>query len=377
MVTPVKKNIEFNRIVLTVSSLIVIGIIILASVSTTYSQEKLGIPNYFLSRQLIYLFVGIFAALFFYKINIEFLKKYSFHLFFVNIVLLAAVFIPQLGFGHGGARRWLNLGPVMIQPAEFLKLTFIVFFAAFISEIMDSRQLGKKRKKNKTIPINRNIAVSIVLFFVTVFILYKQPDLSNLGIIVALFLIMIFLSGIPIKTLLILAPIPIVALLYILKVSPHVLNRILVFMDPGRDPMGIGYQIKQATIAIGSGGLFGLGLGMSKQKLFLPETMGDSIFATFAEETGFLGSFLLLSIFIVFLWTGFQISRNASCQFKSLVAVGLTSWIIIQAFVNMGAMLEIMPLTGVTLPFISYGGSHLIAEMMAVGLLLNIAKNNK
>jgi len=166
------------------------------------------------------------------------------------------------------------------------------------------------------------------------------------------------------------------SLIALIKVAPYRMARILVFLDPQTDPLGIGYQIKQALIAIGSGGILGLGLGLSQQKFgFLPQPMSDSIFAVFAEESGFLGATLLISLFFLFLFRGIQISKKVNDNFLKLSAVGICCWISLQALINIGSMIGILPLSGTPLPFISYGGSHLIAELTGVGILLNISKN--
>lgn len=164
--------------------------------------------------------------------------------------------------------------------------------------------------------------------------------------------------------------------IFLMRTAPYRFNRLLVFLHPETDPMGIGFQIKQALIAVGSGGILGLGLGMSRQKFgFLPQPIGDAIFAVFTEETGFIGALILISLFLVFAWRGLKIVKNSADKFSGLLALGITSWIIIQAFVNIGSMIGILPLSGIPLPFISYGGSHILAEMIAIGLLLNISKN--
>jgi cell division protein FtsW len=156
------------------------------------------------------------------------------------------------------------------------------------------------------------------------------------------------------------------------------MKRILVFLNPGIDPMGMGYQMKQILITIGSGGIFGLGLGMSVQKFgWIPQTMSDSIFAIFAEETGFVGSVVLIFLFLLLLWRGFRIAKMSQNKFSQLLAMGISCWICIQAFINIGAMIGLLPLTGIPLPFISYGGSHMVAELIGIGILLNISKSSK
>jgi cell division protein FtsW len=164
---------------------------------------------------------------------------------------------------------------------------------------------------------------------------------------------------------------------FLIKISPYRSSRISIFFNPTRDPLGAGYQLKQALIAVGSGGLFGKGLGLSQQKLgFLPQVLGDSIFAIFAEETGFFGALFLIFLFLIFLWRGLKIAKSSSELFFKLLAFGITSQIVVQAFINIGALIGILPLTGIPLPFISYGSSHLLAELIGVGILLNISRTN-
>ena len=370
-----KFNINSYALVATVGALLMIGIVILASVSTIYSQKIFGEPYHFLIRQIIHIIFGCFLGLIMYKIKLELIKRWSSYILIANLILLAAVFIPGIGFAAGGASRWIKLGPFMAQPAEFLKLSFVIFLSAWLANIAELR-LSKKKKKKRKISDFRPIIICLPLFIITAIILYFQPDISNLAVIVATALIIYFFSGVSIWNTMAIFGMGLAGLGLVMKMAPHTVNRILIFMNPGYDPMGLGWQVKQISIAIGSGGLFGLGLGMSKQKFgFLPEIMSDTPFAIFAEETGFIGSIILISLFIAFLWIGFEISRTSTDKFCSLAAVGITSWIIIQTFVNIGAMLRVLPMTGIALPFISYGGSHLVTELMAVGLLLNISKN--
>jgi len=207
-------------------------------------------------------------------------------------------------------------------------------------------------------------------------LLYYQPDISTLGTIIFVAALMYFSANTPLWHSIFLILLGGGGLLVLIKLASYRLNRFLVFLKPETDPLGIGYQIKQALIAVGSGGIFGLGLGMSRQKFgVLPQTMSDSIFAIFSEETGFIGSLILVFLFLVVLWRGFTISKKTKDKFSQFLSLGITSWITIQAFINIGSMIGIFPLTGSPLPFISYGGSHLVVEMVGIGILLNISKN--
>jgi len=366
------RNKYAKTIIALIGSIIIIGIIILASVSTIYSQQKLGTPYHFLTRQVIYLLIGIFGAYIIYKIDLEKIKKYSLFLVLANIALLAAVFIPGIGWGSGGAKRWIILGPLQLQPTELLKLTFIIFAATWLAKAVESL----KNKKN-FITNFRHLAMCCIVFIVIAAILIKQPDISSFAVLFFIFSIMLFVSGIQLRYFLGIIILGLTILISIILRMPHTIKRIETFLNPTDDILGAGLQIHQAAIAIGSGGLFGLGLGMSKQKMgFLPETLSDTIFAIFAEETGFVGCIVLILLFIAFTWTGFNIAKKTKDKFSSIAAAGIVSWISIQAFINISAMLGIIPLTGIALPFISYGGSHLITELFAIGLLLNIAKKS-
>ena len=268
----------------------------------------------------------------------------------------------------GGARSWVNLGITSFQPSELLKLTFVLYLASWLSA--------------KTEKAKKNFSTTLIAFFAVIglisALLFLQPDVGTLGIIVITGFLMYFLAGIPWKhaLLIIFAVIALLALSF--NFAPYRLDRLLVLINPSIDPMGISYQIKQALIAIGSGGIFGRTPGMGIQMFgFLPQPMADSIFACFAEEWGLIGSLSLIFLFLIFIWRGFAIAKNTPDKFCQLTALGLSVWIALQAFVNIGSMVGILPLTGIPLPFISYGGSALVAELIGLGILLNISKNSR
>ena len=345
-----------------VVALIFLGILILASVSASFSQEKFGTTYYFLNHQLLFGFLpGIILGFLAFRLPLDSLKKWTLVLLLINLILLAMVFLPKIGSSSGGAARWLNFGPISFQPSEFLKLTFILYLAAWLT--------------NKTRKINLLIAFLIIIGAVSLLLIF-QPDISTLGVIVLVAAMMYFLAETPIWHSILIILLGTAGLFSLIKLAPYRAARLLVFLKPEIDPMGISYQIKQALIAVGSGGITGLGLGMSGQKFgFLPGAISDSIFALFSEETGFIGSIILIFLFLMFLWRGFRAGRLSQDKFSLLTALGISSWIIIQAFVNIGAMIGILPLTGIPLPFISYGGSAIVAELIGVGILLNISKN--
>lgn len=350
--------------------LLIFGILILSSVSASLSLEKFGKTYYFLNHQILFgLIPGIILAFLAFRIRLDFLRKWAPILLLINIILVAMVFLPEIGSSFGGATRWLNLGIVSFQPAEFLKLTFILYLATWLTSKTSGQGTGGGREFSQTF-----IAFLIVIGLISLLLIF-QPNISTLGIIVFTAVLMYFLANTPFWHSILIILAGAISLFSLIKIAPYRLSRLLVFLNPETDPMGIGYQIKQALIAVGSGGIFGLGLGMSGQKFgFLPQSISDSIFAILAEETGFIGSLILISFFLIFFWRAFKISKETPDKFSQLLSLGISLWILIQAFVNIGAMIGILPLSGIPLPFISYGGTHLVAELIGVGILLNISK---
>jgi len=237
---------------------------------------------------------------------------------------------------------------------------------------------AKKRFFEKEENFKYTFIPFLIISAIITLLLMKQSDLSTLVVIISSGAIMYFASGTPLWHIILMALIGGGTFLTLIKLAPYRMKRIMVFLNPDLDPMGIGYQIKQVLIGIGSGGIVGLGLGMSNQKFgFIPQIMSDSIFAIFSEEAGFIGSFGLILLFCLFLFRGFQIAKRTDDMFSKLFAIGFCSWICMQAFINIGAMTGLLPLTGIPLPFISYGGSHVAVELIGVGILLNISKQSK
>ena len=359
----------------TILFLILMGILILVSVSAAPSLEQYGSSTWLLFRHILFgLLPGGFLGYLAFKVNLSIIKKWAPLLLLGNLFLMILVFFPVIGISAGGSSRWLNLGITSFQPSETLKIAFILYLAAWLSSYLKKNGVGIQKLNRATSTL---ISFLTIIGIITV-LLVLQPDVSTLGVIIMSAVIMYFISGTPLIHSIGMAVIAAGGLALLIKFSEYRMKRFLVFMNHDLDPMGIGYQIKQALIAVGSGGIIGKGLGMGLQRYgFLPQTMGDSIFAIFSEETGFLGSFILVTLFLIFAWRGFIIAKNCNDEFSRLVCIGISSWIIIQAFVNIGAMLSLLPLTGIPLPFISYGGSALIAELFAVGIMLNISTKNQ
>ena len=360
-------------------TLIVLGILFLATLTGDSSLKKFGTTNYFLFHQILYgLIPGLILGIIFFKISLSFLKKIAPTLLLLNLIILTFVFLPIIGFQSGGASRWINLGIITFQPSEFLKITAILYLAVWL-ESRDSPAPKRKRfskKRKKAYNVKRTLIPFLVFLGIVSLIFILQRDISTLGIVAFISLLIYFGAGTPVWHSIVMILAGTGGLITLIRITPYRFSRLRVFLKPEIDPMGIGFQIKQALIAIGSGGIKGKGLGMSIQKLgFLPESMSDSVFAVFAEETGFIGSLILVILFLTFLWMGLRISKLANNKFCQLAALGITLWILTQAFINISSMIGISPLTGIPLPFISYGGSHLVAELIGMGILLNISKN--
>lgn len=369
-------------------ALLLSGILILASVSASFSLQKTGTTFYYLNHQLLYgLLPGLVFAAIAFMIPLERMRKWSFFALLAALIFMSFVFIPGIGTSSGGASRWISIGPVTsFQPSEILKLAFILYVASWLSskgkdsskqKTVASRNArrGEKRLAKLFYQLRHTFFPFIAIMAVIALLLLMQKNLSTLGVIVAVGLTMYFLSGAPFWHSLAMFFSGFMLAGLAILLTPFRMQRLAAFLNPSLDPLGQGYQAKQAIIGIGSGGLTGIGLGLSYQKFgLLPEPISDSIFAIFAEETGLIGALLLIGLYLAFSWRALVIARRAPDQFSRLVAAGIGIWISFQAFVNMGAMAGVVPLTGIPLPFISYGGSSLALSITALGALLNISR---
>jgi cell division protein FtsW len=301
------------------------------------------------------------------RIPYTFWRKYSFYIFLGALGLTLAVFIPHVGFAHGGARRWISLGFASFQPAELLKIAFVIYFSAW---------LAWTRKKQEDIKFR--IIPLIILLIIVAAALLRQPDTKSLILITAAACGMLFTSGVPWKKILAIVGIGLGAIVILAFARPYVMNRIKTFINPASDPRGASYQLQQSLIAIGSGGAFGRGLGQSVQKFnYLPEPQGDSIFAVIGEEFGFLGTTILLILYVFFAIRGFKIALRAPDTFSRYLVVGLVMLLTAQSFLNIASLVGLFPLTGVPLVFISQGGTSLMIALAAVGIILNISRYEK
>ncbi|MBU6323714.1 MAG: cell division protein FtsW [Patescibacteria group bacterium] len=291
------------------------------------------------------------------------LSRYAFPVYVGTLLFTLLVFVPGIGASANGASRWIDVRFTTIQPAEFLKFGVILFFAAYLAK--NQRRLSEW--KVGLLGFAGIVGVPAV-------ILLAQPNTSTTFIVGVTCFLMYFLSGAPLRDFAIIIAIGVIGVGSLIAVRPYALARITTFLHPASDPTGAGYQIQQALIAIGSGRVIGRGFGQGVQKFnYLPDPIGDSVFATMGEEFGFIGSVLFVLLFVAFMLRGLAIAGQSADLFGALLVIGLTLTISLSAFVNMGAMLGILPLTGLPLPFVSHGGTALMMALASVGLILNVA----
>lgn len=345
--------------------IVVFGLIMLSSASTVVAYEKFDDTNYYLKHQLLYgVVLGFLLFIVVSKIDYHYWLRWAFPLLIITILLLFAVFVPGIGYEFGGANRWINVGGILFQPTEVVKLTFLMYLATWLSK----REKNLKDFKEGLVPF------VFILGLIGVLVM-MEPDMGTMAVIAIISLVVYFIAGAPWRHIIWLTIGGSALFALLVKLAPYRAARFTIFLNPELDPQGIGYHINQALLAIGSGGLFGLGLGHSRQKFnYLPEVAGDSIFAVIAEELGFVFCVLLIILYLIFMYRGYLVARNAPDQFGRLLGAGIVTWISFQAFINMGAMVSILPLTGITLPLISYGSSSMVCLLTGCGILANISK---
>lgn len=344
--------------------LIGIGLVAVSSASAVLSFDRFGHNNYYFYRQLMFAGAGLVLLFIFSRIDYHIWRKWNRFLLIGAIGLLALVLVPAVGFQVGPARSWFNIGPFFLQPSEFAKLAVIFFLAAWF-----------ERKKGAESNFWFGIVPPLIAVAVVMALILLESDTGTAAVIAVIAASVFFATGAKLRYLSALALAGATGLWLLVKAAPYRAARIVTFFDPSIDPQGIGYHINQALLAIGSGGFWGYGFGLSRQKHnYLPEPIGDSIFAVMAEELGFLRILALVALFVVLGIAGMRIAKNAPDKFGSLTAAGITAWIVLQALVNIASISGLMPLTGITLPFISYGGSSLLALCIGVGIMLNISR---
>lgn len=353
-----------------VAAIVIFGMMMLASASAPVGYDRFGDSYYFVTHQVIFgLIPGIAGMLILSRVPYTFWKRHAWNLLLVSIALLVIVFIPGLSAGIGTAHSWISVGGLFsLQPSEVVKITFLFYLAAWLERRGDS---GVRDMHAGFLPFIGTLG-SIL------FLLLLQPDVGTMSIIAAMSLVVYFVAGAPILYVGGLVAGGVAALALLIGLEPYRAARFTTFLNPELDPQGIGYHINQALLAIGSGGFFGVGYGHSRQKFqYLPEVSGDSIYAVIGEEMGMFVATLVLVAFLAFLWRTLKVANEAPDKFGKYVCVGIAAWIVIQAFVNIGSMVAIMPMTGITLPFISYGGTSLAVSLWGVGIVLNISRYGK
>lgn len=343
------------------------GIIMIYSASYVWAEYKFQDPFKFVKNQGIFFLLGIFFMIMISKIPFSFFKKHCKKFFLFCIVLLIAVLIPGIGTVRNGSRSWFGIGSFGIQPSEFTKLAMILFTANYLTK----HEKEMKKFKKGILPI---LGLTLFIFF----LIMLQPDFGTGVILVMAIMGMLFVGGVPISFFLKLGTIGVIGIVGLILAAPYRLTRILSFLNPWKDPLGSGFQIIQSLYAIGPGGLFGYGFLNSRQKHFyLPEPQTDFIFSIISEEFGFMGILIVASLFLLIIYRGFTIARNSSELFPKYVAFGITFQIAFQAILNLMVVVGLIPVTGVTLPFLSYGGSSLLITLCGIGILLNISRKQK
>ncbi len=356
---------QYDRILLAVTFLLLaFGLLMVFSASFVMAEETRGDPYYFLKRQALWVAVGLVGLYMMSRLHYKQLKRFSILILLLNFVLLGLVFS---GFGSDmgtEARRWLALGPVVLQPSEFSKLALVIFTAAYLS--------------SRRVNIHNFWTASLVpLVFVgsVFFMIQFQPDMGTALVVVAGSMLVIIFAGMPVSQVAGLSLVFLPPLAYFTLKEEYRMQRLFTFLDPWADPSSAGYQVIQSLYALGPGHIFGTGLGRGKQKLFyLPEPQNDFIFAVIGEELGFIGAVAVLMLYLILIWRGFQISLQAPELFGSLLAAGITFMIAVQVLVNVAVVTGTVPVTGINLPLISAGGSSVFFTLVGIGILLNISR---
>ncbi|RXZ77111.1 stage V sporulation protein E [Paenibacillaceae bacterium] len=344
-----------------------IGLVMVYSASAVLSFNEHGDAFYYVKRQMLFALLGIGAMVLTMNTDYQLWKKVSRIGLVVCFGLLIIVLIPGIGVVRGGARSWLGIGSFGIQPSEFMKLAMIIFMAKMLST-----------SRYQITAFTRGLLPPLAILGAAFGMIMLQPDLGTGTVMMGASLLVIYAAGARLAHLGGLALVGVAGLVGLIAAAPYRLQRITSFLDPWQDPLGAGYQAIQSLYAIGPGGLIGLGLGMSRQKYsYLPEPQTDFIFAIIAEELGFIGGTAIILLFLILVWRGMRTAITASDSFGSLLAVGITGIVAVQVIINIGVVIGMMPVTGITLPLVSYGGSSLTLMLTALGILLNISRYSR
>jgi len=352
-----QNNVADRKLFILTLVLTALGLIVVADASSPAALSNFSDRFYYVKQQAVWGLIGLGALLVTSKIRYSFWEKIATPLFIASILLLILVLIPGIGVKVMGARRWIILGSVSFQPSEFVKLALSIYIAKVAA--------SEKGSLSYFLPIA--IVAGLIMF---------QPDLGTTLVVAAAGMAQVFVAGVNLLHFTGALVTGALASFILIMTSGYRRDRLMTFFQQSKDPLGKSYHIRQILLALGSGGIFGVGLGQSRQKfLFLPEAATDSIFAVIAEEVGFIGGVVLIALFLVFVFRGLKIATGAPDKFSKVLATGIIVWIGAQIFLNIGSMVALVPLTGVPLPFFSYGGSALTMTLLATGILLNISKH--
>ena len=353
-----------KHLLIAVIILSLFGLLMIYSSSNIWAEYKFNDPYKYLKSQAIFLILGYIIIYIVSKINYQIYYKYSNIILFICIILLILVLIPGIGSVRNGSRSWFGIGSFGIQPSEFAKLGIIIF----TSKYLNNNKI--KSIKSSVLPI---LLIVILLFG----LIMLQPDFGTGVILVMTIITMLFISGVNMSFFIKLGILGLLGIVVLVIIAPYRLERITSFLNPWADPLGSGFQIIQSLYAIGPGGLLGMGLGNSIQKHFyLPEPQTDFIFSIISEELGFAGVLIVATLFITIIKRGLNISLNQEDNFAKYLAFGISFSLAFQTILNLMVVVGLIPVTGVTLPFLSYGGSSLLVSMVSIGILLNISKYN-
>ena len=350
-------------LLLSVILLTVFGLIMIYSSSNIWAEYKFNDGFKYLKSQTLFLILSYISIFIISKIPYTIYKKYANILLFICIVLLILVLIPGIGTIRNGSRSWFGIGPLGIQPSEFTKLALIIYTSKYLTN-------------NKIKDIKTSILPLLIIVFLIFGLIMLEPDFGTGIIIVVSIISLLFVSGVNMSFFIKLGILGLIGIIVLIIIAPYRLERIISFINPWSDPLGSGFQIIQSLYAIGPSGLLGMGLGNSIQKHFyLPEPQTDFIFSIISEELGFLGIIIIATLFITIIYRGFKISIKQEDNFAKYLSFGITFSIAFQTILNLMVVVGLIPVTGVTLPFLSYGGSSLLISMTSIGILLNISKN--
>ena len=356
-----------RALLLAVAALTAFGLVMVFSASEVQGWLWFHNPAYYFERQLIWLALGV--ILLFAGANLDYhrLRPLAWPLGVVTVVLMVLVLLPHFGVEVNGARRWLRLGPLQMQPAELAKIAAIIFMALWL-----------ERHRDRLSSLEDGVVPFLALLGFTILLVILERDLGTTMIVAGILLAQFLVAGGRKRHVLLLALIIALCVYLFIRMEPYRLHRILAFIDPWSDPLNSGFQAIQSVVALGSGGFAGLGLGHSIQKYqWLPFAHTDFIFAIVGEETGLLGTSAVLGLFGLFAYRGYRVALKAPDAFGSLLACGVTTWIALQALINIAAVTVTLPTTGIPLPFISYGGSSLAIALLAVGILINVSTQSE